>query len=69
MAERSKKNVYLAKFEHPKTDIPESELHVVAVSFDDAVKKANENTELVMTSKEDVVNMTGIKLALSIDVD
>lgn len=68
MAERSKKNLYLAQFKHKK-DSSVTELQVIATSFDDAVKKAQENTELVMTGKDDAVEMVGIEIEAVIDVE
>lgn len=69
MSDRSEKSVYVATFCHTKRDDEESIITVIAISFDEAIKKANENIALVQTSKDDVVEMTGIALYCNIDVE
>lgn len=68
MSERSKNSLYAIKYRHTK-DETKSTLTVVAVDFDEAIKKASDNVELVKRSKDDSIEIVGIDIAATIDVE
>ena len=60
----------MVTFRHTKNqNESKNEMHVVAGDFDEALKKARDNREIVMSGKEDPVEITGIELAVIIDVE
>lgn len=64
------KNLYEVTFQHTKfTGQSDSVLHVIAVDFDEALKKSIANTDQVKSQKDDAVELIGIKLVATIDVE
>ncbi len=64
------KNLYKVKFRHTKNENEDkTEMNVIAVDMEEALKKASENKEIVMSGKDDPVIITGVELEVSIDVE
>ena len=63
------KNLYRAKFRHINEEIADSALNIIAATFDEALKKANDSSERVSVSKDDRVELVGIEMICSIDVE
>lgn len=64
------KNLYEVKFRHIKYDGQgESVLNIIAVDFNEAMKKAAENVAQVQTQKDDTVELVGVNLVATIDVE
>lgn len=64
------KNIYTVTFKHRAfRGEADSMLNIVALDFNEAMKKANENSSLVMSGKDDTVEVVKIELIGSIDVE
>lgn len=64
------KQVYAVTFRHTNSkDDDKTIMNVVAGDFTEAVKKAQDNKQIVMSGKEDQVEIFCIEVALIIDVE